>query len=129
MIPNRKFVPNSVVARNKETKQYDSGQQGRSHPAFGNPRGYKSCAERRDGPQNEPREFHRKRKIKGDLSLVVVWPQGAQRQIYDGGDKEPGEQGCNDGAKDLEDRMATAECFVLSVWQGCCFHISLVVVL
>jgi hypothetical protein len=89
------------VTRNEKAKQYDPSECGRSHPAPVDPCGHKSCAESRDRSQNEPGELHRKRKIEGDFGLMVVWPQGAERQIYDGGDKEPGDQGCDDGASDL----------------------------
>ena len=69
------IYPKQVVIRNEETKQYDSGERGRSHPALANPCGHKSRAERRGGSQSEPGELHCKGKIEGGFGLVVVWPQ------------------------------------------------------
>jgi len=129
VIPNREFIPNPVVTRNEEAEQYDPGERGRSHPALVDPCSHKSCAESRDGSQNEAGQLHCERKIEGDFGLMVVWPQGAQSQIYHGGDKKPGDQGRNDGAQGLQDRMAAGARIKLSVWQRYSFHISLIIVL
>ena len=113
----------------EESKQYDSRKQGLSHPALFNPRGDKSGRERRERSQGEPGELHRQGKIKGGFGLMIVRPEGAQRQIQDSGDQDPRDQSRENSANRPEDGTGDGGAIGLGMRCRYGFHISLIVIL
>src|SRR6266513_53158 len=103
MVPYRKLIPEQVVVGNEEGEQHDAKCRRRHDATPRDPPGHESAAKRRKCSEEEPGEFHPERKIKSSLRVVIMWPSRSEGQVNDGGDEDPGDQTCDDGADCFDD--------------------------